>query len=351
MSAGGVETGTLDLALCLGKAGHSVTVVSSGGKLADLLEREGISHINLPIHRKSPLVLLLVPAVASLIRSREIEIVHASSRVPAWVGFLACKLTGTAFVTSCHGFYSGHFLSRVMGWGRLVMVISKSIEKRMREAFNVPMQKIRLVSRGVDLVKFPYDGNKYNRPKNTFTVINVGRITPIKGQDEFIKAMKRVMQRIDLVEVWIVGSPEKGKERYLTHLKDLTKNLGIENTVKFLGLRRDVKELLKKADCLVLSTSVPEGFGRVLIEAGALGCACVAPDAGGVKEIIEDGVSGLLFPPKDEKKMAEATVKMLGNMELCKRCAGNLRKNVEENFTLEKMTSLTLSVYKEALQK
>jgi len=235
-----------------------------------------------------------------------------------------------------------------MGWGKLVMVISESIEKRMADAFGVPKEKMRLIYRGVDLGKYPYYPDKYNVAKDPFIVINIGRLTPLKGQDDFIKAMKKVLEKKQ-AEAWIVGSRKKRRMDYLGKLKGLAKNLGIEKQIKFLGLRYDVEKLLKKADCLVLSTVTQEGFGRTIIEAGATGTACLGSKVGGIKEIIEDGETGLLFPPRDPKKMAEAILKMLGNIELRRKCSRNLRKKVEKRFTLDEMARQTLAVYKEAV--
>ncbi|UCD55631.1 MAG: glycosyltransferase family 4 protein [Candidatus Omnitrophota bacterium] len=348
LETGGVETGTIDLALSLKKLGHTVVVISNGGRLVRDLEDNDMLHIKLPVHKKSPLAILLAIRVAALIKAQKIDIVHASSRVPAWIGFLACKLQGRPFVTSCHGFYSRHFFSYVMGWGKLVMVISKSIEERMIQGFNVPKEKIRLVYRGVDLTKYQYGPDKYGKEKGYFTIINIGRLTPIKGQYEFIKAMKHVINKTKQVQIWIVGGLQAGKDRYLSALKDLTEELGMEKQVKFLGARSDIPALLKKADCLVLSTKIPEGFGRTVIEAGAVGTAVCASEVGGIKEIIDNGVSGLLFPPGDEIGMSEAVIRMLNDVELRKRCARNLRKKVEQSFTLEQMARKTLAVYEEA---
>lgn len=350
LESGGVETGTIDLALSLKKLGQNVIVISNGGGLVHDLENNGILHIKLPVHKKCPLYPLIYGfKVAPIIKKHHIDVVHASSRVPAWVAFVACKLTGTPFVTSCHGFYSRHPFSSIMGRGKLVMAISESIEKRMIEAFGVPKEKIRLVYRGVDLAKFPYCPDKYNKDKNSFKVINIARLTPIKGQYEFIQAMKHVVGRIRDVEAWIVGGVSKGKEPYLNMLEEFVKELGLEKHVKFLGLRSEVQGLLKEADCLVLSTNATEGFGRTLIEAGAAGTAVCASEVGGIKEIVDDGVSGLLFPPRDPHKMAEAIIKMLTDTALRKKCAANLRRKVEENFTLDKMARATLAVYEEAV--
>ena len=351
LESGGVETGTIDLATTLKKLGQNVFVVSTGGRMAGELARNGVTHIALPVHKKSPSALLLVPKIARLIKVHKIDVVHASSRIPAWIGFLASRMTKTAFVTSCHGFYSRRFASRVMGWGTPVMVISETIGKRMEEAFRVPKEKIRLVYRGLDLAKYPYYPDKYEREKNNFVIINIGRLTPIKGQYEFIEAMRLVLGRTKPAEAWIVGGFEEGKEYHLDRLKGLAKRLGMEKNVKFLGLRSDAQDLLREADCLVLSTNVPEGFGRVVIEAGAAGAAVCASEVGGVTEIIENGVSGLFFPPKNPAKMADTIVRMLDDTELRKRCARNLRKKVEENFTLDKMTRRTLAVYEEAVNR
>jgi glycosyltransferase involved in cell wall biosynthesis len=350
LESGGVETGTIDLALSLRKLGQTVIVVSSGGRLVGELEASGIIHIRLAVHRKSVSTLSLVPKIIDILKTYRIDVVHASSRVPAWIGFLACKLTGTAFVTSCHGFYSRHFFSRVMGWGKLVMVISESIGARMAEGFRVPKDRIRLVYRGLDLAKYPYSPNKYEKEPDSFVVINVGRLTSIKGQYDFIEAMKRVVRNI-AAEAWIVGGVEEGKEYHLGRLKEFTRRLNMEKYVKFLGLRSDIPDLLRKADCLVLSTNIPEGFGRSVIEAGAAGTAVCASRIGGIKEIVTDGESGLLFTPKDTAEMAGVIIKMLKDIGLRRKCSRALRKRVEENFTLDKMARSTLAVYEEALKR
>ncbi|MFH1594259.1 MAG: glycosyltransferase family 4 protein [Candidatus Omnitrophota bacterium] len=350
LESGGVETGTIDLALSLKRLGHTVIVVSNGGQLVKSLEDNKISHIKLPVHKKSPSAILLIPKIVSILRSHNIDIVHAKSRVPAWIGYLSCKISGTPFVTSCHGFYSKHFFSSVMGRGQRVMVISRSIEMRMIEDFKVPASRIRLVYRGVDLSKYPYQPDKYESEKISFIVINIGRLTPLKGQHKFIKAMKRVAEEIRSVEAWIVGAPERGKEHYVERLHRAVLELGMEGSIKFLGLRKDIPELLKKSDCLVLSTNVPEGFGRTVVEAGAIGTAVCASDVGGLREIITDGVSGILFPPDDEVKMAEAIIRMLSSRDFSKGCSENLRRRVENDFTLERMTKETLSVYEEVVK-
>ena len=350
LDQGGVERGTVDLSREFVKKGHSVFVVSNGGRLVKELRGSGATHIKLPVHKKDPSIILRILDLTKLIRSKKISVVHASSRVPAWIGFFACKLTATPFVTSCHGFYSKHFLSRIMGWGNPVIVISKSVEEMMIRDFNVPKERLRLVYRGLDVGRYEYDQSKYERDNGKYIVVNIARITPIKGQYEFIRAMKIVKDKFNKdVKVWIVGSVDINKEGYLHKLSSLVKELDMTDNVRFFGLINDVGSMFKEADCLVLSSNVPEGFGRTVIEAGATGTACCASGIGGVTEIIENGISGILFPPADEEKMADAIIKMLSNRNLSKACAANLHAKVEKDFTLEKMAAHTLDAYQEAI--
>ncbi|MBL7158843.1 MAG: GT4 family glycosyltransferase PelF [Candidatus Omnitrophica bacterium] len=349
LESGGVEQGTLDLSREFKKRGHNTIVISGGGKLVKHLEKDGIEHITFPVHKKSPVSLLLVPRLTNIIKSRQIDIVHASSRVPAWLGFFAARRTHTPFVTSCHGFYSKHFFSSVMAKGELVMVISETIKARMTEAFGVPEEKIRLVYRGLDLSLYNYQGPNQPLRNAHPTVVNIGRLTPIKGQIEFINAMKIICEKIPGAAAWIVGAAGKDKTGYENKLKALVLELGLGKNIKFLGLQNDIPKLLNESDCLVLSSIVPEGFGRTVIEAGAAGVPVCASNIGGIREIVEDGASGLLFPPGDVEQMASAIIRMLTDQPLRSSCIRALREKVEQNFTLQKMTNQTLAVYEEAI--
>lgn len=349
LNAGGVETGTIDLSTSLAKKGHDVVVVSSGGVLVAELDASTVKHIALPIHKKSLLTFLQVGALAKIIREENIDVVHAQSRVPAWVAYYACKKTAVPFVTSCHGYYSANFASKIMAAGERVIVISEVIAQHMRQAFGVPQEKIRLVYRGVDLSRYPYQSGKYEAAAKTFRIANIARLTPLKGQKEFIKAIKIVAEKIPALEVWLVGSGDK--PGYEAELKALARELKLENIVKFLGRRSDIPEILKTADLLVLSTKTPEAFGRVIIEAGAVGTTVCASHIGGIAEIIEDGKDGTLFETNNAKAMAHAIIRTAQDRNLLKRYSQDLRKKVEEKFSLERMTDETLAVYREVVRK
>ncbi|MFA4993561.1 MAG: glycosyltransferase, partial [Candidatus Omnitrophota bacterium] len=143
LNVGGVETGTLDLSKYLVRLGHKVVVVSAGGALVKELEVAGAKHYTLPVHKKSILsIYKLIPLLAEIIRREEIDVVHARSRVPAWIAYFACRRTKAIFITTCHGYYKKHLFSMVMGWGKRVIVLSNVIARHMIEDFALPHERI-----------------------------------------------------------------------------------------------------------------------------------------------------------------------------------------------------------------
>lgn len=348
LNVGGVETGTVDLVKALKKRGEEPYVISNGGVLVEELVKAGIPHLKLPVHKKSIMSLALVREIQAFLEREKIDIVHARSRVPAWLAWLAVRRTNSDFVTTCHGYYSKHFLSRVMGWGKRVIVISHSIGRRMIDDFHVSPERITLIHRGVDLSRYPFISNKYDKPKTgPLKIMMIGRVTPIKGHQEFIRAVHLLSKRLPNSEVQIVGAPDEGKESYFQDLKLMVERLGLGSTVQFLGTRRDVPELLQAQDLLVLPTRIPEAFGRVLIEAGASGTAVLASRIGGILDIIDEHENGLLFAPENYEEMAIQMERLLRDRALSKKLSSALRKKVEREFNLDQMVEKTHRVYQE----
>ncbi|MEI6631556.1 MAG: glycosyltransferase, partial [bacterium] len=205
LHVGGVETGTVDLARALVKLGHKAVVVSAGGELVRDLEACGARHYHLPVHKKSIFAILkLIPELQKIIKKENIDIVHARSRVPAWIAYFAARRSGCLFITTCHGYYKKHLFSSVMGWGKRVIVLSNAIGRHMIDDFSVPHERIRLIPRSVDLDKFKFLSPEKKR-KEEFNVGIIARLTPIKGHLHFIKAMARVARVAPRLKIWIVG--------------------------------------------------------------------------------------------------------------------------------------------------
>lgn len=350
LNVGGVETGTLDLAKYFVAHGHHSVVVSNGGVLVEELEASGSRHFKLPVNKKSLWSMVhTVRGLREIIVREQIDIVHARSRVPAWIAYFACRRTKAVFVTTCHGYYSKHIFSRAMGWGKIVIAPSEVIGRHMIENFGTPSARIRLIPRSVDLAKF--NVAREDPPgKSRFNVAIVGRITPLKGHTYFLRAMAKVVRSMPYVRVWVIGSAPPGKEAYQQELESLVKRLGLEESVQFLGSRKDIPQLLSQTDVLVLSTVTQEAFGRVILEAQAAGVPVVATKVGGVVEIIEHERTGLLVMPRDIDAMANAVMRLLKDRTLAAQIVLAARKKLENKYTLENMAQLTLKAYEEALQ-
>ncbi len=348
LDVGGVETGTIDLARYLVHKGHKAIVISGGGRLVKELDKIGARHYTLPIGKKSPLgVIRMVRQVCDIIRNEDIDIVHVRSRVPALTAYIACKITNRVFLTTAHGYYKKHYLSKVMGWGRFVIVPSHIIAKHMVSDFSVPYDRIRFIPRGVDLSRFKFRSPGTHHSK-TFTVGMVSRITPLKGHSFFIKAVAILRKHIPNLKVVIVGNA--AKDKYMGDLEMLTKRLGLTKTVEFLSVREDVPSIMHGLDCLVSATITPEAFGRAIVEAQASGVAVVSTRVGGVVDIIEDEKNGLFCNAQDPNDMADKILKLYRDKGLSDRLIMEGRRRVEESFSLDTMMTKTFSVYEEALK-
>jgi lipopolysaccharide heptosyltransferase II len=233
-----------------------------------------------------------------------------------------------------------------MGWPKLIICPSLIIARHMIDSFQVPNERIRLVARSVDLERFIFKGF-VEKAKNEFVVGIVGRITPLKGHVYFLKAMSRVVRSFPFMKIWIIGDAPQNKQSYKEELEVLVRRLGLSNYVEFLGSRKDVPDLIAKMNLLVLSTVTEEAFGRVILEAQAVGTPVVATRVGGVVDIIEDRVNGILVSPKDPEGMAYAITEVLKDSSLAKKLIENGRRSVEKKFTLEIMAEKTLRVYEE----
>lgn len=350
LNVGGVETGTLELAAQLVKLGHKSVVISSGGELVDELKSCGAVHYQLAVEKKSLLSMIkMIPRVAEIIKREQIDIVHARSRVPAWIAYFACRKSRAVFITTCHGYYRKHFLSSVMGWGKRVIVISNVIGRHMIDDFAVPRERIRLIPRSVDLDKFKYV-DPQDKKRKELNVGIIGRITPIKGHLHFIKAMARVYRILPHIKIWIVGDAPASKQNFKEQAEVLVRRLGLWHCTEFLGTQRDIPAVMAHLDVLVLATTTHEAFGRVIVEAQASGVPVVATRVGGVIDIIDDDKTGLLVPPADTKSMADAIIRIHKDKQLARRLAEAAYRKLKEKYNLQLMIARTLETYQDALQ-
>jgi glycosyltransferase involved in cell wall biosynthesis len=171
-----------------------------------------------------------------------------------------------------------------------------------------PRSPQHVVYNGVNLERFSIANRQLHRPPR---VGIIGNLTPIKAHDIFIEMAAQLTRRGPDAEYWIVGR-DKGCE---AGLRALVENRGLQQRVKFLGYQEDIPSILAHIDLLVCC-SHQETFGRCVVEAMAAALPVVGTHVGGLPEVIDDGVTGVLVPPGDPLALADAVARILGDEPL-----------------------------------
>lgn len=367
LDTGGVERGTIEMTEAIANAGGRALVVTSGGAQALRIPRAGGELIEIDVASKNPWTIWRnVGRLARLIRDLRIDVVHARSRAPAWSAYFACKRTGTPFVTTFHGTYNEGFPGKrlynsVMARGRPVIAISEFIRDLILARYTVPEDKIVVIPRGADISVFSEEmvGNERSvslaerwgllddpRP----VIMLPGRLTRWKGAESMIEAAARLREirgGPDFL-ILIVGDDMSGGG----FARTLDQRIGerdLEDCVYRVCAVTDIAAAYKLAAVVVSASIEPEAFGRVVVEAQAMGRPVIATDHGGAKETVIHGESGWLYPPGDADALAALLNEALSMNESERAHTGMAaRARVHTSYTVASMQRATLNVYEQA---
>jgi glycosyltransferase involved in cell wall biosynthesis len=369
MNSGGVERGTAELATYLKERSHNPYIASNGGAMVEGIEKLGVKHICLPVHSKNPLRMILnIFSLYKVIKKYNIDVVHARSRAPAWSSYFAAKLAGVIYVTTFHAAYSAthpikRFYNSIMLYGDAVIAISEFIAKHIVTRYHFPKSRITVIPRGVDLTTFSAKNidektlqamrSKYlphNLPDDIKVILLPARFTKLKGHLHLIKALSYIKKH--KFYCIIVGKLSYNNYDYLLDLEKAIVDYKLENCVKlFTESESDMLHLYSISDIVICASQEPEGFGRVVVEAQALGKLIIATNIGAPIEIIEDGVDGFLSPSHDSTTFAEVIEHCITlSKEACDQIAKNALTKVKKKYTVEKMCKSTLEVYKQLIK-
>ncbi|KAF0118427.1 MAG: glycosyltransferase [Rhodospirillaceae bacterium] len=364
LESGGVERGTIDIALALQAAGAVPLVVSRGGPMVHELERARIEHISWPVHSKNPFTMHRnVDRLVRLILERGITIVHARSRAPAWSAFAAASRTGVPFLTTFHGTYTlGPWAIKkpynaIMVQGNRVIAISNFIAAHIQTVYDVAPERIRVIPRGVDLNRFDPAALHPNRlialarawrlPEDRPLILLPGRLTRWKGHEILIEALARLGRRD--VCCLLVGA-DQGRTRYRAELVQKIRDAGLQDVVHITDPCSDMPAAYMLTDVVVSASLEPEAFGRVAVEAQAMGRPVIATNHGGSRETIVPNETGWLVPPGDAGALAHVLARLLAlTPETRQALALRQRAHVQAHFSRENMCARTLAVYQEVL--
>lgn len=204
----------------------------------------------------------------------------------------------------------------------LWITLTKKMKQEVIEHTRMPQERISVIPIGTDMQRFDprlYDQKttrqRFDIPQAKLVIGVLGRIDPQKGQEEFIRAIPILLKHRTDLHFVIAGEETEGQPGFKRKLEDLSIELGIRNYIQFLPFTDAVPEFMSAIDIFVLPSHA-ETFGFVLVEALAMGKAIVATNSGGVPEIITDGSTGLLVPPRDEQALADALLKLLKDQRL-----------------------------------
>lgn len=360
--SGGVERGTVDLAGALAAAGWDSYVASAGGPMERELARVGAVHVTLPLASKNPLVIRRnAAALRDVIRRHKIDIVHARSRAPAWSAYWAVQATRRRFVTTFHNAYdTTGVLKRkynsVMARGERVIAISQFVADHVTSVYSVGPDRLRMIPRGVDLRIFDprrVTGERvatlaaqWRIPDGFAVVMLPGRLTRWKGGLDFIDAIGRLGRR-DLICLMVGSEQRRGFRR---ELEVAIERQGLGGHFRIVEDCRDMTAAYALADVVVSASTDPEGFGRTIVEAQAMGRPVVATDHGGARETILPGVTGWLAPPRDSAALAAAIGEALAlDRPARDALARHATAHAAAHFTREAMCANTIAVYEELL--
>lgn len=356
LESGGVERGTLEVADELVRRGHRSIVISGGGRLVSHLTAAGSEHVQWPIGRKSLLTLRWIPKLQRFLDAHKVDVLHARSRIPAWVAYLAWRGMKPArrprFVTTVHGLHSVNPYSAVMTRGEMVIAVSDTTRRYIEQNYldpEVARMHIRTIYRGIDPELFPYGYrptdawfkrwfNQYPVLRDRYAITLPGRLTRLKGHEDFIELISRLSAQGLPVHGLIVGGQDPRRLAYARQLHAEIRARGLEDRITFTGHRTDMRDIYA-ASRLVLSLSrKPESFGRTVLETLSLGIPVIGYDHGGVGEILEK-----IFPdgrvPLGDLNMLQTKVVALLDKQI--------RVAQSSPFPLQRMLDETLMLYNE----
>ncbi len=300
LNMGGVERGTVEFARYLKQQGHRPIVVSTGGYQLKELTAAGVEHIKLSVDKKSPLTFRHVPTLRKLFKQYNVDIVHARSRLPAWLVYFALRKQPRPpyFVTTLHGLHSVSRYSSVMARGDAVIAVSNTAENYLQRYFNKYLKtQPKVIYRGVDLQQFKHGYQpqqawvenleaKHPVLRNKQKLLLPGRLTAVKGFEFIIPWLQQSRPN-----QYLLLTADSNQSDYSKRIFEQLKQAGLSDKVIWLGQQDNMADLYAYVDLTLSINRKPESFGRTVLESLTVGKPVVGLNHGGVGEILS-----VLFP-------------------------------------------------------
>ena len=373
LETGGSEQAAVEITEALVRAGGAALVATEGGRMASEVTRAGGEIIPLPVASKNPLTILANARwLADLVEARDVSLLHARSRAPAWSALLAARRTKRPLVTTYHGAYDSRaplktLYSSVMARGDLVIANSRYTAELIAARHSVAQERIRVIYRGIDLSRFALQSIEQNRLDKLRTawglrqgqpvVLQAARLTGWKGQTYVIDAARQMLASGRLGNaVFILAGDAQGRGSYRQELEHRIADSGLSGHVRLVGHCDDMPAAFATARVAIIASTSAETFGRTSIESQAMGCPVIVTDVGAAPENIvapngdRKNFTGWVVPVADSATLAGRITEALALSPAERAALGDrARRHVAAQFALQEMQRATLAVYDELL--
>ena len=364
LNTGGAERTTLDVAAALVREGFTALVASEGGRMEPELAASGAELIRMPAASKAPhKIASNAFFLRDLIRKRNVRIVHARSRAPAWSALTAASVTGVPFVTTYHGIYNAgnplkRFYNSVMIRADAVIANSQWTADHILREYRKPPKRLVVIPRGTDPEKFdpasvPPDRiadlrKQWGVAEDDFVAFLPGRLTRWKGQGVLLEALAEMKARGDISKVRaIFAGDAQGRDDYEKELREKIASLGLQDNAFIVGHVEDMVTAYAASDVVISASTDPEAFGRIAAEASSMAKPVIASDHGGARETVLTNVSGFLVPPGDAAALAHALERVIATPPHGRINMGMAgRAHIIRNYSREGMCRETIALYR-----
>lgn len=355
-SLGGGERHLADLASGLACRGHDV-YVALRPKSALIAELEGISSENiLTLTLRNSLDAKSAQDLSRFVRRNNIQIVHAHmARDYPLAAYAARRNPGSRLIITRHVLFPLNRLHRItLSRAARIIAVSHAVASQLAADAIVPAERTSVVLNGIDTLRFAkakaeFDRRQFferwNLPADSLLVGTVGELTPLKGQEEILRAASLILQQVPKAHFVIAGIDHSRGTQHRTRLEALIKELNLTGHVSLVGWLEDLAQLYCALDVFV-SASHTESFGLAIAEAMASGIAVVATGTEGARELIEAGQTGLLVPINDVDKLAEGILLLLKEKDERIRLGNAAQRVASTEFDVERMIVETEEIYR-----
>lgn len=299
-----------------------------------------------------------------LMKKNGFDIVHTHCSKAGILGRMAAKLAGVPIIIHTpHGHVFYGYFNKIVSWffivlerfaglftDRIITLTDKGKKEHIHYKIAKPEKFITIYS-GIDLRHFvenktdrAFKKKELHLKETDFIIGTIARLSEIKGIGYLINAAPDIVRHIPDAKLLLVGDGPLKNE-----LINLSINLKVDKKVQFLGLRKDISEIISIMDIFVLP-SLNEGMGKVFLQVQAVGKPIVATDVGGVREIVKDGENGIVIPPRDSSAIAGACVKLFKNGDLRSKMGENGRASIDHRYSVETMVDNIESLYDEMIE-